>query len=204
MDRRAHWENVFETKDTQKVSWYRSIPKTSMDLIRKHAESKSDTILDMGGGDSNLPDFLIKENYSNVMVADISSAALGASQKRMGKQAEVIKWMNTDVLDMRLENLLNVWHDRAVFHFLNATEDQVKYVKVAAESIKPGGILLLATFALDGGPLKCSGLEVARHDSDSIKRLFGPVFDLLESFYELHTTPSGSEQKFVWFVLKKS
>ena len=204
MDRKAHWEHVFETKDTRTVSWYRAVPETSLELIEKYTRGDSDVILDLGAGDSNLPDFLLEKGFSNLTVADISLAALEASKLRLLEKAQKITWVESDVLDLQLEKAIDVWHDRAVFHFLSSGADQEKYVEVASNHIQKDGFLLLATFALDGGPLKCSGLEVARHNNASIQKIFGGYFKLIHSFFELHTTPSGGEQKFAWFVLKKT
>ena len=197
-----HWEKVFKTKDTTQVSWYQEVPSTSLELVNTYASGKDATILDVGGGDSHLPHSLVELGYTDITVLDISTAALSLSKSKFVERSSV-KYVNTDILEYQSNQTIEVWHDRAVFHFLSKDSEKLRYKQKAIEYLQDDGVLLLATFYKAGGPTMCSGLEVCRHDQESILALFAPEFEIIISFVEKHITPSDKEQVFIWNVLKK-
>jgi ubiquinone/menaquinone biosynthesis C-methylase UbiE len=204
VDRQAHWEKVYSEKAVTSVSWYRPHLETSLELIDRFVATKGAAILDIGGGASTLVDDLLAAGYENVSVLDIADEALEASRVRLGDAAERVKWMAADFLEATLEDqAYDLCHDRAVFHFLNAAEEKVAYFKQARRVLRPNGVLILATFALDGPP-RCSGLEVSRYDEAELTKVIGDSFELFESRRDSHVTPAGSEQKMMYFVLRKS
>lgn len=204
MDRQAHWEKVYREKAVTSVSWYRPHLETSLELIERFAGSKRAAILDIGGGASTLVDDLLAAGYENVSVLDIADDALQASRMRLGDAAKRVKWMAADFLEASLEGQqYDLCHDRAVFHFLNAAEEKAAYIEQAWRILRPSGVLILATFAVDGPP-RCSGLEVSRYDETMLTKVVGGRFELLELRRDSHLTPAGSEQKMMYFVLRKS
>ena len=198
MDVRTHWEKVYKTKAPDAVSWYRPHLETSLALIERTGASLSSSIIDVGGGESTLADDLVSRGYQNVTVLDISETAVNVSKQRMREAADAVHWLVADVLATELEpSAYNVWHDRAVFHFLTTVEERRTYVRNAARSVKRGGHVIVSTFGPEG-PSKCSGLEVMRYDADSLHDQFGARFRLIESSRELHETPQGATQQFLY------
>ena len=160
MNKQAHWENVYQTKGRDEVSWFSEHLETSLRLITSNSGGKDAAIIDVGGGNSNLVDDLLDNGYTDISVLDISAKAINDSQERLGKKAEGVKWIVADITNIDLpENHVDIWHDRAVFHFLTAAEDRRKYIDLVKRSVRSGGHVVVASFSLDG-PLKCSGLEV--------------------------------------------
>ena len=198
-----HWDNIFLNKDTSKVSWYQDKPGTSLRLIHNYADNKSISIIDVGGGDSRLPDFLVDLQYKRISVLDISNKALEVTKSRMGTSAKNVVWIETNVLDFKPRRKFDIWHDRAVFHFINDIQDQLKYKRVVLDSITKKGVVIIATSSKNDGPVKCSGLDVNQHDQHSITKLLYPEFELLDTFDNTHQTPSGDNQNFNWVVLKR-
>ncbi len=201
MNRKLHWETVYETKASSDVSWFQAVPTRSLELIAATGTTPSTAIIDIGGGDSSLVDALLQLGHQRVTVLDLSLAALERAQLRLGARAADVTWIEADITQAELPAAFyDVWHDRAVFHFLTAAEDRQRYVQTAAEAIRPGGTMIIGTFALDG-PLRCSGLEVARYDPETLAAEFAPAFDLARGFADVHTTPWGAEQRFTFVVL---
>jgi SAM-dependent methyltransferase len=204
MDRQAHWEKVYREKAVTSVSWYRPHLETSLELIERFAVAKGAAIMDIGGGASTLVDDLLAAGYENLSVLDIADEALEASRVRLGVAGKRVKWLAADFLEARLEDQgYDLCHDRAVFHFLNSAEEKAVYFEQARRILRPNGVLILATFALDGPP-RCSGLEVSRYDQAELTKVVGSSFELLESRRDSHFTPAGSEQKMMYFVLRRS
>ncbi len=198
MDAKTHWEKVYTTKEPDAVTWYRAHLETSLTLIEQAADSHSASIIDIGAGESTLVDDLAAKGYKNITVLDVSQTALDVTKKRLGPLAERIKWVVADITQMQLEPLAyDVWHDRAVFHFLTSTEQRAVYVRNAATAVKPGGHVIVSTFGPEG-PTKRSGLEVMRYDPESLHEEFGLRFRLVESSKELHHTPFGTTQQFLY------
>ena len=202
MDAKTHWEKVYATKQPEAVSWYRAHLETSVALIERAAHSRSASIIDIGAGESTLVDDLLARGYEHITVLDVSQTALEVTKKRLGPLAERIKWVVADITQMQLEPLTyDVWHDRAVFHFLTSTEQRAVYVRNIATAVKPGGHVIVSTFGPEG-PTKCSGLEVMRYDAQSLHDEFGIRFRLMESSKELHKTPFGTTQQFLYCYCK--
>jgi len=198
MDTKSHWDKVYTTKAPDAVSWYRKHLETSLALIERAADARSASIIDVGGGESTLVDDLLLRGYTNITILDISQAAIDVTKSRLGLAAEQVHWLVADITKVELEpRAYDVWHDRAVFHFLTAPEQRTAYVRQVARSVKGGGHVIVSAFGPEG-PTKCSGLEVMRYDPDSLHREFGTRFRLVESSTELHHTPFETTQQFLY------
>ena len=200
MDNKKHWENIYQKKEIDGVSWYQKVPIESLQLIKKYSISNSDKIIDIGCGKSFLADNLLELNYTDISLVDISSNALKEVKDRL--QNKSLNFIETDILNFNSNDKYDIWHDRAVFHFITNPEGIEKYISLCNEYINKEGILIIGTFAEDG-PLKCSGLEIKRYSVDQITDLFKETFELLESFKILHKTPFDTEQSFTFCVLRK-
>ena len=198
MEKQQHWENVYGTKAPERVSWFRPHLETSAALIRRAATHRSAAIIDVGSGASTLVDDLLEDGYRNVTVLDISQAALATARKRLGDKAKFVTWLRADVTEAELTSQsFDVWHDRAVFHFLTDEDERRLYVRQVARAVKPGGHVIVSTFGPEG-PDKCSGLHVMRYDAEALHEQFGAPFLLVESSQELHETPFGTTQQFLY------
>ena len=199
MDARAHWEKVYHGKPPDAFSWYRPHLETSLDLIERAAADRSASILDVGGGESTLVDDLLARGYHNVTVLDISPTALEVTKARLGPLAEQVHWIAAGLLEAAFlaRHSYDIWHDRAVFHFLTSDDERAAYVQQALRAVKPGGHVIVSTFGPEG-PQRCSGLDVVRYDAGSLHDQFGRRFQLLESRQELHRTPCGTTQQFLY------
>ncbi|MEO5886356.1 MAG: class I SAM-dependent methyltransferase, partial [Anaerolineales bacterium] len=196
MENKTHWQHIYHTKQATQVSWYQLHPSLSVQHIQNTGIGKTGHIIDVGGGASTLVDHLLEDGFQHVTVLDISAEALEIVQQRLGQRAGSVTWLEADITDITLpHDKYDVWHDRAVFHFLTEPEDRQRYVNAVREAVKPGGHVIVATFANDG-PERCSGLEVARYDPQSLHSEFGTDFELLNSTREEHQTPFRTEQKF--------
>jgi 2-polyprenyl-3-methyl-5-hydroxy-6-metoxy-1,4-benzoquinol methylase len=197
VDTKAHWEKVYSTKAPDAVSWYRAHLETSLALIER-AATPADSIIDVGGGESTLVDDLLLRGFKNLTVLDVSQTAIDATRKRLGAAAEQVRWLVGDVTKIELEpRSYNVWHDRAVFHFLTTAEQRAAYVGQVSSAVKPGGHVIISTFGPEG-PVKCSGLDAVRYDAESLHGEFGAGFRMVESSKELHETPFGTTQQFLY------
>jgi 2-polyprenyl-3-methyl-5-hydroxy-6-metoxy-1,4-benzoquinol methylase len=198
MDTQAHWERVYGAKAPTEVSWFRPHLETSLALMERVAGDRSVSIIDVGGGESTLVDDLIAKGFRNVTVMDISQTAIEHSKKRIGPAAAQVVWLVADVTTVELpKHSYDVWHDRAVFHFLAAPEQRLAYIRQVSAAVRPGGHVIIGAFGLEG-PTKCSGLDVVRYDVKSLQAEFGPSFRLIESLTELHHTPFGTTQQFLY------
>lgn len=203
MQPKEHWEKVYETKPTHTVSWFQEHAEQSLRLIRETGVPLTASIIDVGGGASTLVDDLLENGYQSLTVLDLSGAALAAAQKRLGPQAKGVQWIDADVTRAELPaHAYDVWHDRAVFHFLTSAADRQAYVEAVLRAVKPGGHVIVATFAEDG-PTQCSGLPVMRYSAGDLHAEFGSPFALLRHEKEEHRTPAGSIQKFVYCYCRK-
>lgn len=198
MDPRTHWQTVYGTKRPTEMSWYQPTAELSLSMIRRVAPEHAAAIIDVGGGASTLVDGLLAAGYDRISVLDVASAALAAAAARLGKAAARVRWLEADVLDAALPaSAFDVWHDRAAFHFLTDGNDRRRYVEQVRASVRPGGHVMVATFAPEG-PTKCSGLEVVRYSPQQLHREFGSEFHMLESAREEHHTPAGAIQPFTY------
>jgi len=197
---KKHWENIYATKGMQEVSWYQKSPQTSLNLISQLQLSKNASIIDIGAGDSFLVDELLKLGYTNISVLDISVNAIERAKKRLGELAENVKWIVTDITEFNPTEKFDLWHDRAVFHFLTQEKDINIYKKLVDSTIS--GYFLLATFS-DEGPDKCSGLEICKYSELDLKNQFEGHFTLIDSFKKDHNTPFETIQNFTFSLFKK-
>jgi len=202
MNVETHWEKIYREKAPDAVSWYRPHLETSLALIEKAAPERGVSIIDVGGGESTLVDDLLAHGYQNITVLDVSQTAIDVTKKRLGPASEGVQWVTADIVSGELApNAYDVWNDRAVFHFLTAMDQRVAYVRQVARAVKPGGHVLVSTFGPEG-PTKCSGLEVVRYDAESLHAEFGARFRLLDSIKELHNTPFGTTQQFLYCLCR--
>lgn len=198
MQSKEHWDRVYSTKPIEAVSWFQEHAEQSLRLIRDTGLPSNASIIDVGGGASTLVDDLLRHGYSAITVLDLSAAALAAAKARLGARAASVHWMEADILATSLPiHAFDVWHDRAVFHFLTAPSERQAYVDSVLRSVKPGGHVIVATFAEDG-PTQCSGLPVMRYTANELHAQFGSPFTLVKHERESHHTPAGIVQEFVY------
>lgn len=199
MDKTAHWENVYQTKNSTDVSWYEPDPKQSLDLILNAAGEKRGRVIDVGGGQSFLVDRLLDSGFKQVAVMDISSAAIEATKARLGERAAQVDWMVADVTQAESLGEFDIWHDRAVFHFITEPDDRERYMKLLKRSLPIGGHFIVGTFA-KGGPEKCSGLPICQYDAATMHAELGASFEPIKCSEYLHTTPTGKPQQFFFGI----
>jgi 2-polyprenyl-3-methyl-5-hydroxy-6-metoxy-1,4-benzoquinol methylase len=203
MQAKEHWEKVYATKPTESVSWFQVHAEQSLRLIRETGVPHAVAIIDVGGGASTLVDDLLENGYQNVSVLDLSGAALLAAQNRLGSRANAVQWIEANITNAKLPtHAYDVWHDRAVFHFLTTADERITYVDAVMRAVKPGGHVIIATFAEDG-PTQCSGLPVMRYSPNNLHAEFGTPFTLLRHEKEEHQTPIGAIQKFIYCYCRK-
>ena len=199
--RTEHWDRVYETRAPDEVSWHQATPTVSLRLLSR-VEPKG-AVIDLGAGTSTLADELLRRGWSKVTLLDVSPEALRTARAGLAAYGDRVEFVVADVLSWTPTGAVDAWHDRAVFHFLTDPDDQGRYVATAARAVRPGGQLVMGTFAADG-PTRCSGLPTARHDADSLRLLFSDAFELEHSEREEHVTPSGTVQPFTWVVLRRT
>lgn len=199
---KEHWEHVYESKAPDAVSWYRPHLETSVALIGRICPGHDCAVIDVGGGHSTLVDDLVAGGYRDLTVLDLSGHALAQARRRLGAPGNAVAWLTGDVTTLELPAArYDVWHDRAVFHFLTAPEDRSRYVAQVAKAVRPGGYVIVATFGPQG-PEKCSGLDVQRYDAESLHGQFGARYQLVDSRTEMHETPFGTVQQFVYCLCR--
>jgi len=202
-DSKVHWEDIYGTKSSKEVSWYAPHLGKSLELILELGLPKNVAIIDVGGGASTLPDELLSKSFNNITVLDVSSKALKVSKDRLGEKAGLVRWLEADITQALPETeRYDLWHDRAVFHFLTKPEDRRGYVKNLMVSLKMGAYFLIATFG-PNGPLKCSGLEIVRYSPEALQSELGKAFQLEKHFLEIHDTPFATRQEFLYCLFKK-
>lgn len=204
MNRKQHWEQIYATRVPDSVSWFQEHADQSLRFIHNTGLDKDAAIIDVGGGASRLVDDLAAEGYTDLTVLDLSSSALAVAKQRLGRLADTVRWVEGDVTRAEFPvHRFDIWHDRAVFHFLTDQADRHAYVEQVMRSVRPGGHVIVATFSEDG-PEKCSGLPVMRYQPESLHAEFGEAFLLVEHEKESHHTPSGTVQQFVYCYCRKS
>lgn len=202
-NRKSHWEQIYTDKSPLEVSWFQAAPELSLQLIRNTGFDTSASIIDVGGGASTLIDHLSKTGFQQLAVLDISAAALEHAKNRLGDSAAHIEWFEADVTDFTPPHRFDIWHDRAVFHFLTDTADREKYISTLQRTLTDAGQLIIAAFAI-GGPRKCSGLDIVQYDADKLCAELGNGFRLLEQQDEIHRTPGGGQQEFSYYRFSRT
>lgn len=198
--RTDHWQNIYANKQPNEVSWTQDVPKTSLDLINSFKLPKHAAIIDIGGGDSKLVDFLLDAGYTNLTVLDISSNALERAKKRLGDKAILVKWIVSDITSFQPTEKYDVWHDRAVFHFLTTAEDVQQYISIAQQAVTD--YMVIGTFS-ENGPEKCSGLHIRQYNEATLSQILQQYFDKLKCFTEDHITPFNTVQNFLFCSFRK-
>lgn len=198
----AHWQRVYEQNAPDEVSWFEAVPERSLSLIEEAGIDLGAAVIDVGGGESRLAGELLDRGYEDVAVADISSAALAEARSELGERASEVEWVNADVRDHDFGRQFDLWHDRAVFHFMVDAADRDGYLNTLRGSLRPGGHLILATFGPDG-PTRCSGLPVHRYGNTELLETLGAEFGPVSSRLEMHRTPSGKDQQFLYLHLRR-
>ncbi len=201
-NRKKHWENIYQTKDLQNVSWYQPKPTTSLDFLKQFNVSKTAKIIDIGGGDSYLVDNLLEMGYQDITVLDISEAALDKAKQRLGKIASKIKWIVADAATFKPTEKYDFWHDRAAFHFLTQETEITNYVDTVQKSINPTGVLVIGTFS-EQGPTKCSGIEIKQYSEVSMTDRLKTFFEKIKCITVDHITPFETVQNFIFCSFKK-
>jgi predicted TPR repeat methyltransferase len=200
LDIKNHWETVYDTKNSDQLSWTQEIPKTSLNFIHSFGLKKTAKIIDIGGGDSKLVDYLLDEGFENITVLDISASALEKSQKRLGNKGEKVNWVVSDITEFDPKITFDVWHDRASFHFLTSAEQIEKYMTIARNSVT--GFLAIGTFS-ENGPTKCSGLEIRQYSEEKLVTELKKGFEKIRCVTENHKTPFHTTQNFLFCSFKK-
>ena len=194
-----HWDAVFASRDLDTVSWFEETPTHSVELLRQQPGS----VIDIGAGASRLPDALLAEGRDDITVLDISREALAVTRERLGSAEGRVAYVVSDVLSWEPSRTYDAWHDRAVLHFLTEPANHAAYVDLAARTLSPDGLLVLATFGPDG-PTSCSGLPTARHSAEDLAALVARAFTLTHAETRIHRTPGGSEQQFTWISARRT
>lgn len=193
----SHWQTIYLTKQPHEVSWWQENPRTSLEFIRSFSLPHSAQIIDVGGGDSRLVDCLLEEGYTNVTVLDISERALERAQNRLGGEAQSVTWIACDILEFQPSVQYDLWHDRAMFHFLTAEPDVRRYLSIARDAVNENGFVTLGTFSTDG-PTTCSGLNITQYNEAALEKELGNGFRKIRCITEDHTTPFGTKQSFLF------
>lgn len=199
----AHWDRVYDSRRSTELSWYQRDPVMSLRLIEATPSGQSPAVIDVGSGASELVDRLLARGYTDITLMDVSRRALRQVRDRLGDTASDVTFLEQDVLTWTPDRRYDLWHDRAVFHFLVERADRERYVDVAGEAIRSGGHLVLATFGPDG-PTSCSGLPVCRYSATELDDAFAGSFSPVEAEREEHLTPTRAVQAFTWVVLRRA
>lgn len=199
---KEHWNTVYSITNTNKHTWTQDVPKTTLSILDSLNLSKEAKIIDVGGGDSSLVDNLISLGYKNITVLDISEEAINITKKRLGDNAQLIKWVITDITEYKTNEKYDVWIDRATFHFLKDEKSISAYLNIVNTCITENGYLLIASFS-DKGPTKCSGLDIKQYSKEALTSLFESTFNREKCMFEDHTTPAQKNQNFIYVLLKR-
>ena len=202
MGNQDYWDNVYQTKASDSVSWFQRTPDTSLQIINRFQFPETTSLIDVGGGASTLVDSLTERRWSDLTVLDVAASALDVAKARVGPLAAQIRWEVADITQWSPNRTYQVWHDRAVFHFLTTVEQRSAYRRALEAGVALGGTVIIATFAIDG-PERCSGLPVQRYDPAALAKELGHEFKLLEHWQEKHITPPGGVQAFNWCVFRR-
>jgi SAM-dependent methyltransferase len=202
-DRQKHWEEIYQTKELKNVSWFQEKPETSLSFFEKWNVPLTAKVIDIGGGDSFLVDYLLDLGYQDISVLDISASAIERAKQRLGNRAQLVKWIVSDITTFQSTEKYDFWHDRAAFHFLVNEEDLSNYIDIAHKSLNPSGILVIGTFS-EQGPKKCSGIEIRQYSETSLSGRFKSAFEKMDCITVDHKTPFDTIQNFVFCSFRKS
>ena len=202
LDRKKHWENIYQTKDLKDVSWYQPTPTTSLDFLKQFNIPTTAKIIDIGGGDSFLVDHLLDLGYTDLTVLDISAASLDRAKQRLGDRATKVKWIVADAATFKPTEQYDFWHDRAAFHFLTQEQEITNYIDTIQKSIKPTGVLVIGTFS-EQGPKKCSGIEIKQYSETTMTDRLKKFFEKVKCITVDHQTPFDTIQNFIFCSFKK-
>lgn len=202
-DRKNHWENIYDSKNLEEVSWYQPTPTTSLNFIKEFNIPRTSKIIDVGGGDSFLVDHLLELGYTDISVLDISEKSLERAKKRLGEKSSLVKWIVADITNFQATEKYDFWHDRAVFHFLTDTNDINSYLNILKNNLKKEGVIVIGTFS-ETGPTKCSGIEIKQYSESSLSQLMSKFFKKVKCIYTDHHTPFQTIQNFVFCSFKNS
>jgi SAM-dependent methyltransferase len=202
MNRRQHWDHIYQTRDPASVSWHQPRAVVSLERIQSACPDRGSRILDVGGGASTLVDHLLDAGYEAVGVLDVSPTALDLARARLGPRARRVEWFAADVTRFVSPRPWDLWHDRAVLHFLLEEPDRAAYRAALHSALAPGGHVVVATFGPEG-PTRCSGLDVQRCGVRQLGRILGPGFELVSSELETHVTPAGADQQFLYASFRR-
>lgn len=202
-DRKKHWEHIYHTKEFKDASWFQSTPDTSLGFFKESNMPATAKIIDVGGGDSFLVDYLLHMGFQDITVLDISKAAIERAKQRLGDRAEKVKWIVADAAKLKPDENYDFWHDRAAFHFLTDEQEIRSYVETVPQHLNLKGILVIGTFS-EQGPDKCSGIKIKQYSETGMTELFGPFLEKIRCITTDHITPSGAVQNFVFCSFRKT
>lgn len=203
-NKKEHWENIYKTKDHKKVGWYQESPEISLELLSTINANPSQSIVDVGCGASVLVDNLISQGFKDITLLDLSQEALSSIEKRLGRKGNIPNYLTADITSpIELSKKVDVWHDRAVFHFLTDSQDREVYMRNLENNLSATGYAVIGTFSLNG-PSSCSGLNIVQYDEQKMKIELPDSLELLESKVSVHVMPSGAEQEYMYFIIKKN
>jgi ubiquinone/menaquinone biosynthesis C-methylase UbiE len=202
LDRKKHWENIYQTKDLKDVSWYQPTPTTSLDFLKHFDIPTTAKIIDIGGGDSFLVDHLLDLGYTDLTVLDISASSLDRAKQRLGDRSTKVKWIVADAATFKPTEQYDFWHDRAAFHFLTQEQEITNYIDTIQKSIKPTGVLVIGTFS-EQGPKKCSGIEIKQYSETTMTDRLKKFFEKVKCISVDHQTPFDTIQNFIFCSFKK-
>ncbi|MBC8196403.1 MAG: methyltransferase domain-containing protein [Candidatus Marinimicrobia bacterium] len=201
-NRKNHWENIYQTKELENVSWFQPNPKTSLNFLKEFNVPKTAKIIDIGGGDSYLVDYLLDMGYKNITVLDISESAINRAKHRLGNREKQVKWIVSDATTFIPTEKYDFWHDRATFHFFTDNQDITRYLETAQQNINPTGIMVIGTFSKNG-PKKCSGIEIKQYSESTMTKQLKTFFEKIKCITVNHKTPFNTIQNFVFCSFKK-
>jgi ubiquinone/menaquinone biosynthesis C-methylase UbiE len=202
LDRKKHWENIYQTKDLKDVSWYQPTPTTSLNFLKHNNIPTNAKIIDIGGGDSFLVDHLLDLGYTDLTILDISAASLDRAKQRLGDRSTKVKWIVADAASFKPSEQYDFWHDRAAFHFLTQEQEITNYIDTIQKSIKPTGLLVIGTFS-EQGPKKCSGIEIKQYSETTMTDRLEKFFKKVKCITVDHQTPFDTIQNFIFCSFKK-
>jgi len=203
MANKSHWETIYSTKTPEQLSWTQDVPRTSLDFINAFYLPKNARIIDIGGGDSRLVDFLLAQGFLDITILDISEEALHRARLRLGDKAAHVKWIVSDITDFQPDVPYDLWHDRATFHFLTAQPQVTRYLSIARKTVHTGGYAIIGTFS-DNGPEKCSGLPIRQYTEKDLTQELNNGFQKIKCITEDHLTPFNTLQNFLFCSFKRA